>query len=89
MLCRCCGPCQFINFDIYSPSKEKVGQIRNMYQIEKYYSYNGCCYEVCTKADKFVIDFPSDADFKRKILLINAVLTIDYDLFESTCGNLP
>lgn len=36
-----------------------------------------------------MIDFPSDADFKRKILLINAVLTIDYDLFESTCGNLP
>lgn len=28
---RCCGPCQFINFDIHTPDKEKVGVIRNMY----------------------------------------------------------
>ena len=52
-------------------------------------SYNGCCLEVYTKADKFVIDFPADANFRDKVLLINAVLTIDYDMFEMTFCNLP
>jgi hypothetical protein len=44
---------------------------------------------VYTKADKYVVEFPSGCTYKNKVLLLNAVLTIDYDLFEYTCFNLP
>lgn len=51
--------------------------------------YGECCTETYTKADKFVIEFPSNCTYIQKILLINAVLTIDYDEFEYTFCNLP
>lgn len=53
------------------------------------YRFNGCINEYCTKADKFVIDFPRNADFADKALIVMAAITIDYDNFEYTFCNLP
>jgi hypothetical protein len=47
--------------------------------------YNGCFTELCTKADKFLITFPIKATVIDKYLLIAAAMSIDYDIFESTC----
>lgn len=75
-----------INFSIFNPVYEKVGEIRNMYfSIIVIIRYNGCVRELCTKADKYMITFPALATVNDKYLLISAALTIDYDLFESTC----
>lgn len=45
--------------------------------------------EIYSKSDKYVIDFPDGASSEDKILIINAALTIDYDIFEYTFFNLP
>lgn len=50
--------------------------------------YNGCWKECCTKEDKFVINFPAGATYKEKILIVNAALLIDFDIFEDTCYRL-
>ena len=39
--------------------------------------------EICTKADRFILDFPPNATHDDKCLLMNAVLMIDYDIYES------
>jgi hypothetical protein len=59
----------------------KVGRISNI--------YNGCCAETFSRADKFGIEFPAKVDESRKILLLFAVMYLDYLRYETPiccCG---
>ena len=38
--------------------------------------------ECCTKADKYLIEFPSNSSFRDKVLLNFAALMVDYNVFE-------
>ncbi|CAD8138778.1 unnamed protein product [Paramecium pentaurelia] len=78
---RFTGPCQYIDYDIYNPMKQKVGRIRNI--------FNGCAQEYCSKADKFLIEFPPQCTSQDKCLILFAAITIDYDNFEYTFCNMP
>lgn len=64
-----------IDFDIFeAKSKKKVGVIKNV--------YSGIFADCFTKADRYHITFPHDAEYKDKVLLNFAALMIDYNLFE-------
>jgi len=47
---------------IKNEKDEMVGSIVNI--------YNEILYELCTRADNFEINFPSDADYQKKLILI-------------------
>lgn len=58
-----------------------MGRIRNI--------FNGCINEYCSKADKFLVDFPAGCSFDDKCLILMSAIVIDYDNFEYTFCNLP
>ncbi|KAM3138302.1 hypothetical protein pb186bvf_009578 [Paramecium bursaria] len=86
---RCPEPCSKIYFNIYNMHKQIVGSIINVQMIVYINRFNGCVQEYCSKADKFVINFPPGCTFYDKALIIMAMITIDYDIFEYTFCNLP
>lgn len=51
--------------------------------------FNGCVNEYCSKADKFLIDFPAGCSSSDKCLIVFAAIIIDFDNFEYTFCNLP
>jgi NADPH:quinone reductase-like Zn-dependent oxidoreductase len=69
-----------IKFEILDVSRNKVGEIVNV--------YNGCFKEACTKEDKFVVRFPPSATFEDKVLLLHAAIALDFDIFEDTCPHI-
>jgi hypothetical protein len=47
-----------------------VGSITNI--------YHDLLLECCTRADKFAVKFPGDADEKKKLLLLKAAIFLDF-----------
>lgn len=41
--------------------------------------YNGCLKEILSKADRFIIHFPEEANYNSKLLLVYAAILIDFD----------
>ena len=77
---RCCY-CPNIDYMIFDHLNLRVGKISSI--------YNGCCTETFSRADKFSIEFPSKVDESRKILLLLAVMYLDYLRYETPiccCG---
>lgn len=64
-----CG-CPNIEYEIKNTNKEVVGKIVN--------TYNDCVKEVCSRADRFGIEFPNNAEPHKKLLITLAAVWIDY-----------
>lgn len=67
--------CKNIEFLIYNKQNEKVGKI-----IHIFHSWAG---EYCSKADKYGVEFPKFATVEEKILIVSAIIFIDYIMFEN------
>lgn len=70
-----CGSCEFINFDIIDNiTNQKVGEIKK--------TWPGCAMTTHTHPDDFAVKLPMTTEINHKILLLSAVLFIDYKHFE-------
>jgi hypothetical protein len=81
-----CGKCSEAIFTIHKPNKDgsysvenKEGQIKKM--------FNGCVKEMISDADNFELVFPVDATPYEKLMMIGAVLMIDYAFYESNSND--
>lgn len=73
--CRCpCEPCQTIDFDIKTPSGDRIAGIQKRTP--------GCCKAWISNADNFSLQFPHNATAEDKALLMCAVMFLDYRHFE-------
>lgn len=70
-----CEKCKFIEFIIFNKQNEKVGKITHI--------FHSCTGEYCSKADKYGVELPKFATVEEKILLISAIIFIDYIMFEN------
>jgi len=66
---RCCY-CPIIEYGIFDNLNLKVGKIINI--------HNGVFQECFSRADKFGIEFPAKAEQDHKILLLYAVMYLDF-----------
>eukprot|EP01022_Parablepharisma_sp_SALTPOND_P034620 TRINITY_DN92417_c0_g1_i1.p1 TRINITY_DN92417_c0_g1~~TRINITY_DN92417_c0_g1_i1.p1 ORF type:complete len:362 (-),score=25.66 TRINITY_DN92417_c0_g1_i1:82-1092(-) len=76
LLCQCpFKGCNEVMFSITDPKTEKlVGKVKKVFA--------GTLQELLLNADNFTADFPADADWEAKALLLAATLLIDYRYFE-------
>merc|ERR1711976_142002 len=78
-----CAHCQRVEFDIHEGSGlgNKVGILAR--------TGRDCCrnFWLGNDADEFTVDFPPNADWKQRAMLMNAVVFIDYSMFEDTSEN--
>ena len=75
-ICQCpFKGCNEVEFAVVEPKTSKV--VGNIKKI-----FGGTIQEILTNADNFTADFPTDADWQAKALLLAATLFIDYRYFE-------
>ena len=75
VFCRLpCDPCQTIDFDVKSAAGEVVSQVQK--------KSKGCLQATYTDADNFYLTFPKNISVNEKVLLMSAVLFLDFRHFE-------
>ena len=78
--CRCpCDPCQKFDFDVKSPSGDNLSHLQK--------KSKGCLKSTFTDADNFILSFPKDITAGDKVLLMCAVLFLDFRHFEVNPNN--
>jgi hypothetical protein len=84
IMCRNdCGKCQEVIFPIYSGDKTLFNPNNSEGYVKK--CFNGMK-EMISDADTFVLEFPVKATPEERLMLIGAVLMVDYSYYEDT-GN--
>ncbi|CDW72659.1 UNKNOWN [Stylonychia lemnae] len=75
-----CGPCRdsvWIIADFKSTIEDPIGHI--------YKRWSNCFKQCMSTAPWYVIDFPENIDWKRKLLILSAVQLLDQHYFSGTC----
>jgi hypothetical protein len=84
IICRnSCGKCSEVLFTIHKAGKSEMTPENAEGFIKKKF---GGLQELVTDADNFELVFPKDANAEEKLLLIGAVIMIDYRFYEDN-GN--
>lgn len=80
--CKCpCETCESITFDLYSGEEEKP----EAPILKK--GTGSCIKNAAGSADHFACPFPMTATWEDKVLLLSAILMIDFMMFEEKAGN--
>lgn len=75
LCCHCpCGPCKRVNFTLADSNGEEVGSIDKV--------WNSCTRDFLTNADTYIANFPAQASWKQKAVILAAVIMIDFRHFE-------
>jgi hypothetical protein len=79
-----CGKCSEVLFTIHKPGKQEMTPQNADGFIKKKFSG---LQELLTDADNFELVFPTSANAEEKLLLIGAVIMIDFRYYEDNGGN--
>lgn len=84
IMCRdtCCGKCSEVEFNIFDGKTDDLDEKARCGVVRKLVS--DVVKELMTDADTFEINFPQNASPEEKLLIIGAVLMIDYRFYEES-----